>query len=627
MGSAGGVKRVEVGGGGWRKSVEVRIRHEKRSRKMRTTKRARVGWIEVLAGLWVLGLGVVWPVWAHVAWSRGEMGLHGIPAGALGWLGVLVGLGVGWWIRGWRRAGWRWVISRESGARVLSLFVLGVSMVVVFYTLEWWRGRRAWAEVERWVRDRGLSLPMPAARPVGVDPAEDFGQAPMFEPLHRAENREANVRLTSVDRVEPVDLGLLRELLRWGQAGVWTSGGMGMPGWMTGTTDVARLRRPQGREMRVRTHRGPDGTPRTEVRMEPTPGGNTVEVEAEGDGEVRLAEDFLASIEPLVPLLEEAARYVDRRHCRLPFDYEYPFVADGTSIRVLLSLERLAFARAQARAVTGQAELAAADIGLALGIARHGRALPDVFLSGWRAGTVAQGMQAVWEGLSRRLWSGARLEDLERRLVVATEGEAVAAERQARTATAAAVRFLEGLVPTGREPSLVGEWSGMDGGDRDVLEWVRRVYPAGWSLQNQALAVGTWLETRGEGPGSREGTRMPLPASDPVYRAFIEPKVRQVLEDARVYPWFEQACLRLAAAACGVERRRASGGEVPDSMERAGERGGPWGGGQPEVRYRRRTETGYVVYLDGFDGRDDGGGAASLGTDPVRAVDWVWVGK
>jgi hypothetical protein len=591
-------------------------------------------------GVWMAGgaallLMGAWPVWSHLEWSRGEGMLHAVPAFLVGGLFWWLGLGLGWVLSGMWRGGSRWLVSGEAGRRFVALATLGLSLVVLFYAVESWRGRRAWARVEILARDRGLNLEVRSLVPPAVPADEDFGQAPMFEPLRRR----------FADRTSPgaaaSGLGALDGLITWGQSGQpWTSEGMKAPGWMTGQSIVDPLKRASRKGMAVRMARDAAGNPKVIVRPD-------------GSGEVRsesgpedVAREFLTSVEPYAPLLEEARRYAGREHCRLTSEHESPFLSDNASERVLLALQRMAFARAHALVLLNQGEEALQEIELGLRLIRHGHGLPGVYLSGWRATTVAHGMQSVWEGLARKAWSEPQMARIQKALEASGEGANVAVDRQIRVTAVATLSFVESLIPTVRGPAAAASLTEEMEGERRALEWVRRFYPTGWSLQDQASVLDGWLRLLDRRLGVEAGSsgargevdvdRALRATSDPVYTVFVLPKVRQMLADAQVFPGFGEVCLRLAGMACAVERYRMSNGVLPESLAGLGpplrETDVGWRGDPGAMFYRRDAGGSYVLYSAGLNGRDDGGerpgedDAGRLGPAPERMRDWVWVG-
>lgn len=595
-------------------------------------------------GVWMAGgaallLMGAWPVWSHLGWSRGEEMLHAVPAFLVGGLFWWLGLGLGWVLSGMWRDGFRWLVSGEAGRRFVALATLGLSLVVLFYAVESWRGRRAWARVEVLARDRGMDLEVRSLVPPAVPADEDFGQAPMFEPLRR---RFAD---RTSPGMPPSGLGNLERLLtnswQWGQ--LWTSQGMKLPGWMTGQSTVDPFKRASRKGMAVRMARDAAGNPKVTLRSD-----KSGEAPSES-GPEGLAREFLSSVEPYAPFLEEARRFAGREHCRLTSEHESPFLSDNAAERVLLALQRMAFDRAHALVLLNQGEDAAQEIELGLRLVRHGRSLPGGFMSGWGATTVAHGMQSVWEGLARRVWSEPQLSRLQKAIEAASEGVNVAVDREIRVTAVATLSFVESLIPTVRGPAAAASLKeGMEG-ERRALEWVRRFYPTGWSLQDQASVMEGWLGLldrrsavvagKAVGEGEVELARALRVTSDPVYAVFVLPKVRQMFSNAQVFPSFGEVCLQLAAAACAVERHRAVTGKLPGSLAELGPRyaAANSGGGVTDpgvLQYRREENGGYVLYSVGLDGRDDGGvtspgegeGRNFVG-DPSGLKDWVWGGR
>jgi hypothetical protein len=412
---------------------------------------------------------------------------------------------------------------------------------------------------------------------------------------------------------------------------------------MTGQSTVEPLKRASRKGMAVRMARDAAGNPKVTLRSD-----KSGEAPSES-GPEDVAREFLTSVEPFAPFLEEARRFAGREHCRLTSENESPFLSDNAAERVLLALQQMAFAKAHALVLLNRGEEALQEIELGLRLVRHGRSLPGGFMSGWGATTVAHGMQPVWEGLARRVWSEPQLSRLQKAIEAASEGVNVAVDRQIRVTAVATLSFVESLIPTVRGPAAAASLKEEMGEERRVLEWVRLFYPTGWSLQDQASVMEGWLGIldrrsavgvgKDVGGGEDELARALRATSDPIYAVFVLPKVRQMFSDSQVFPSFGEVCLQLAAAACGVERHRAVTGKLPGSLAELGPgyAAANSGGGVtgPEVlRYRVEENGGYVLYSVGLNGRDEGGlTSPAVGEgrnyvrDPAGLQDWVWGGK
>jgi hypothetical protein len=578
---------------------------------------------------WTLGIGaavlllILWPVMSHLRWRRLEPALHGVPAFFLGLVILLAIRGAVGWVGGIVRHGLRWLGTAAPWLGALRLGAVGISLVALFYAVEWRRGSSAWARVVTEARRQEVSLEWRSLAPAPVPAAEDLGVAPLFDPLRQAFAREhAGTAPTGIGDSTENRLGPLEPLLRWGR-GMWTVD-MGLPAWMRGEAEDWQPGNRRGRKA-----------------------DSVLAAAAKAETRTARAAAIRASLDSLAPMLDAVRDLAGRPYCRLPFDYEFALLGDATSERALLSLERLAFVRAATAVTLGHSEEALGDLRLGLQLARHARAQPGLYTQGPQAAVLAHGLQGLWEGLRVGLWKEAQIAEVQALLDALRPGDSRPAYR--RFVALATAGFVEGMVPATGECSA--GWSGMTEDDRRVLGWVRRVYPAGWSLQNQAAVVGAWLRSdavaAGEGSPGRaagfvEGWARDLRrevaggTSDPLFPVFVVPKVVALWEDGEQQTRFAEAVVRLASLACALERHRSTAGALPDALEAMVPRclaeipSDPAGPGA--LRYRREGADGFVVYSVGPDGKDDGGRVRTEGNDSEgerraeREADWVWVG-
>src|ERR1035437_9891020 len=113
----------------------------------------------------VIVVFVAWLVWNNLLQI-------GFILGAFA-LGLLVVLSVAAW-----RHGFRWFFSRR-GLRFYAWLGVGViSVIVLFYAEESWRGKRAWAALQREVAAHGESLDLSSVFPPPVPDDQNFALAP-----------------------------------------------------------------------------------------------------------------------------------------------------------------------------------------------------------------------------------------------------------------------------------------------------------------------------------------------------------------------------------------------------------------------------------------------------------------
>lgn len=86
-----------------------------------------------------------------------------------------------------RRRFLNWRNARRSLLACLGL----ITLVVAFYVVEGWRGRRAWAEVEELARNRGESLTLADFVSPSVPDADDFATAPIVSAMCSSDEKFA----------------------------------------------------------------------------------------------------------------------------------------------------------------------------------------------------------------------------------------------------------------------------------------------------------------------------------------------------------------------------------------------------------------------------------------------------
>jgi hypothetical protein len=531
---------------------------------------------------------VVWPVFSHVRWLKPFWPLHGLPAFFLGLVVLVMVAAVVRLAAGAFAKGPRWLGSREAFRLVLVAGALVVSTVVLFYSVELWRGKRAWAEVAREAGRRGESLELRSLVPPPVLPDQDFANAPLFGPLFRA---RSVVRDGAGNLIAP-NLGPLTNILQVGLGSPVVREGVPLASWMAG----------QPTELGVWLEA---------IRPRRTAGAPPEEAPA-------IAAAILEALAPFDGAIEELRAYSGRPYCRLPFDYAFPCFSESHADRVLTSFVRLLRLRASAALVLGRDDAAFQDLRLTLRLLDYQRQQPTLYYQDMRAYAVADGLQPLWEGLQARRWTAGQLEALQQALQDFNPLEDFAA--RARLVALANAAFVEAIIPTMSPASE--PWSGFHPQARQTLRWTRWFYPVGWSLQDQAAIGRLWLQ-HSESPTS--GWAHPLRSdsetglshellrgsSDPFFATFLVPRVAMMNWELRETLPFGQTVAHLAMLACALERQRLLTGTRPETL--AGLVPGVLGESPVDPMngrafgYRPVAGQGFVLYSVGSNGTDEQG--------------------
>jgi hypothetical protein len=271
-------------------------------------------------------------------------------------------------------------------------------------------------------------------------------------------------------------------------------------------------------------------------------------------------------------LFEELRAYSDRPHCRLPFDYGFPYFSEAHADRVLTAFLRLLRLRASAALVLDRDDTAFQDLHLTLRLLHYQRRQPTLYAQELRAYTVADGLQPLWEGLQARRWKASQLESLQRQLQALRALRGFAAH--VRFVALASAALVEAIIPTSPRQRTVR----VPPDARQMLRWTRRLYPTGWSLEDQAAICHLWLDHRDlptagwspalpAEPDAGLGRELLRWSSDPFFAVFVAPRVAQMNWDLRECLPFAETVARLADAGVrALERQQLNTGSCPETL-------------------------------------------------------------
>ncbi len=571
--------------------------------------------------LWLWGVAVAaalvaWPAGSHWAWRDFRWPLHGLPAFFLGLL-ALAGLAfLVKCVRGFRRRGFAWAVSREALAGLLLTAVLGASLVALYYAVEFWRGRHAWAAAAAEAARRHQSLDPGQVAAATPRPEQDFARIRLLEPLAGT----AELKRDSSGNLVRPGLGSLTNMLHVADRLNRRWAGIRLAQWLEGeSTDLPAWA--------------------GALAANAAPRARALETNRQA-----AAAAVLRALEPIESMFEELRAGSSRPSCRLPFDHAFPYFSEPHAERVMLSFARLLRARATAELELNRNEAALEDSWLALRLMDYLRMNPTLYYQSARAYTFADSLQPVWEGMVQRRWTAAQLARLQRQF----QGFAPLADyaAQARFVTLANKSFIESIIPTAPLSQDAADRLAPDG--RQALRWVRRVYPVGWSLQDQAAVCRFGLAQQDALPealarpftSARErqmAGRLLRGTSDPFFPVFVVPRVVALFSDLQEHLPFAQTAARLAELACALERHRIERGDYPASLEAlapafvAQVPSDPMSG--VSFRFQQTPGQGCGLHSIGSNGVDDHGqpcprprsteGGWGLELD-LREGDWVW---
>ncbi|MBE0540797.1 MAG: hypothetical protein IH623_05370 [Verrucomicrobia bacterium] len=561
---------------------------------------------------------LVWTVYCHVTWLHRTGFIHGLLAF---FLGVLVLILINALVRlviGVFKCGWRWLGSREA-LRLCGWTVLfAVSTIALFYNVELWRGKRAWAAVVHEAKARSEPLNF-ESMDLPVPDAQNFARAPYFALLFAATNGVASDPRT-------LQFNFVAQWARVPFISAHTGERIRFAPWLEAEPTDLRSWLGFWRSWQTNNPISGIGRPIT-----------LPEVSA-SEAAAMLLESLDRSYGKDLDSLRE---FGDRAYCRFPLDYSRQMFDPALPAHVLGGFVRILRLRASAALVAEESEAALADLQFALRLADYNRQQPWVMQTEMRLRGVVDTLQPLWEGLVAHRWNEQQLAAVQAQLealdVLSDFPLAV------RNDALALSSLVERIIPTSaatprRVPHMPPENEGL-------LALVRHAYPTGWSLQNQAAIHRFHLDTTSRyfDVNARRLVNEPraeprglFASSDPFFPVFIVPKIKQLSEDAAEGFPFAHSAVDLATVACALERYRLANDEFPPTLaalvpQFAAKLPHDIITGEP-LKYRR-TEGGFVLYSVGFNEVDDGGvpcvrhknwrGEPESRFD-LNQNDWVW---
>ncbi|HOC54620.1 MAG TPA: hypothetical protein PKI20_03250 [Verrucomicrobiota bacterium] len=533
-------------------------------------------WIIGALDVVVLGLLVTWVVNCHLLQI-----VYILAALALALLAVLS-------LAAWRH-GFRWFCTRRA-LRFYGWLVAGiVSVIVLFYAEENWRGKRAWAALQREAAARGESLDFSSIIPPPVPDDQNFALAPGVPEL--LGYAEAELQSQKLPRREDLPFYLGAEGDDYPPPASWA---------FQQTTDLAAWQN---------------------VLLAPS------------------------RYDPALAVLRAASQ---RPQARYPVAYDRGML--GLTFPNYLRQQELPNAaqilclRAAAELAQDQPESALQDTLLALRLADSLRQMPYDRPHRARAQMLMSCLQPVWEGLACRRWKDPQLAALQQRFAdmdllaefsLAVRGETFLVMNLADQLQA----FLHG----GRS-AMADRMRSAHGDDLWPVWLFRLFYPTGWLYQDKVW-VCRFYERRAdafkslarsmEGRSDAELRR----ATDPLLLVFVVPRLIETFSGTAEQALFLQTACQQAAAACALERFRLAKGQYPDTLEALVP---AWLDQVPadllapngaKLKYHRDAGGGFVLYSVGSNRLDDHGTPSppekdwrgTQATFPrLEQGDWVW---
>jgi hypothetical protein len=454
--------------------------------------------------------------------------------------GLFLAIAVVYFLAAWRK-GFRWLFSRRALGFDAAVAATVLTLAVLFYTEESWRGKRAWAALQRETAARGESLEFVSLKPPPVPDEQNFAKAPGVAELLGLPHQ--------TNFGWPFDLG--REYLR--PRASWA---------LQQHTDLSRWQK------LFRSHAKKAGSAkRTAAPLISFPATPEPQTPA---ADVLLA---LSKYETNLAVLRAAE---NRSVMSLPLDYSKGWFVFEDLLppeQSLFTAALLLYLRASAELVEGRTEGACQDVLLALHFAHLVREQP--IHQGYGKWMTEFGLQPIWEGLAAHRWHDQELAALQKKL---TEVDLLRGYRPyLHSETLWMMELIDdALTFIQRRPSQLDQRVSSDEAAR-IISWVvRAFYPVGWLYQDKvwlyrfyeshadaldgvALQYDTMAKTKAD--------RQIRSITDPVMDILMVPKFRFLIEDESLAAVTLQIFLDEAVTACALERFRLAHGQYPATLD------------------------------------------------------------
>jgi hypothetical protein len=513
------------------------------------------------------------------------------------------------WIPPLRRL-FAWLLQR----RFFVLACLG-TLIALFYAVENWRGRHAWASFQREWAAKGERFDLASVIPPTVPDDENFFMTKPWEQLRLASTN----RTTQWDDIVPAVLDAY-----------------GTKGQAPGLGDMARAKRTDLGAWQE-FYRG------------------TNNLIAAGDGAFTNyfpvaahpqspAQDVLLALTRYEDTLRQLYEAAKRPHARVWVNYEDGFAVNLSHLAKIKGCASYLSIHAIASLANGDADTALADVLLSCRLNEALTSEPFLITHLVRAAVGYIQIIPIWEGLADQRWSDPQLARLDAALAkedyLENYQQAMRGERACFNHTFDQIRQTRNLDFLG-EPEAVAQAEG------SLLEQTLgnslfRLVPGGWFDQNK-LSV------------SRINVEVLLTAVDVEHGIAAPAAVHRTDEESRKrsravtpYNLFShtllpalsrsaekcgraQSMVDLARVAIALERHRLANGQFPETLAALEPKfiaklPHDVINGQP-LKYRRTDNDSFILYSVGWNEKDDGGTVAfSKDGKNVnwKEGDWVW---
>ena len=514
----------------------------------------------------------------------------------------------------------RWLFSWRVVRKALIAMAWLVTIIVLFYAEEDWRGWHQWNNYRQQLEAGGARLDYPAFIPKPVPDDQNFAAIPVIDTWFTQRTNFAR---------------------KWADNYSLASG-------MVGSETSPNPPAPEGA-----SHQGGVRSFLDLVAWKSAFGaiqaGQTNSSQQFASGKFDLASRAAAAPAVLAGLasseteLDPLRAASDRPYARYPvvYDLDNPWGILLPHLGNIKRIDQRLQLRTCAELAAGQSDNALADVRLMLYLADSAKTEPFLISYLVRIACVQLAIQPIWEGLAEHAWSDAQLQELESRLqqydFVPDMKDPLDSERAAAVLTA-------DLLANGKYSLnvLTGDPTSPGSTASDVFG---RIAPHGWYYLEQLSYCrlfqlqldGTFDTVKNQVfPARIEQNTNALAQAFAGRNPFTTICVRHQLLSAILLPSLYHIPMRAAAArtavdeaaiACALERYRLARGQFPEGLDMLVPKyisrlpndvisAGPY-------HYHRTADGRFVLYCVGWNEKDDGGVSGQNLFD-YKQGDWVW---
>lgn len=480
-----------------------------------------------------------------------------------------------------------WRLARWGLAAV----VTGITLIALFYAVEDWRGRAAWARCKRELEAKGERLDWAAYVPKRVPDDQNFARTPLLDALAYKSRQDKTV-LAPFERLKPYSFP------------------NHMGDLTTGTrTDLAACQRG------IQDAEGLDAA---------APPGDA-------------AADVLSVLNKLEPAWQELRTASRRPYAQFWNDTHWPWDATVPNLVALRLIVQLLSVRASAELALNRVDDAFADVVVIHKIAEAVHGEPFLVAAMVRIAILnGPAMQPVWEGIITGKWTDAQLPDLQKRY--ANFDFPADFQYSMRGGERAVLNDLVERKPQELE-RIFFDSNGSKNKPRSAKELLQkcalRLSPSGWRFQNQAYYNRVIQDYGLTGYDPQRQQIFPRAIDQSIKRFESELRERVLFGKLAgiAVPNFFKALQKSARAqtqinqlvlACALERYRRAEGHYPGTLADLAPRfieriPHDLIGGEP-LKYQRSESGDFTLYSIGWNEKDDDGEVSSN----LEHGDWVW---